>query len=643
MISFKKGDIFLNGDKLFYDIRLTLHIKGEKYYPDCEISDGKFVFSEKEHRFLGELDICADSDNSVTFSFNGGFEPHVFNDLCVIDPVGYEISVGSDFEKMIYTDNPSETFQNIKFTSDYDYCIFDEKSEYILAKKGDYNCFFSGICNGPFKTYFRADWKCIKVYVTAEANGYNNISGKIFTASLDKDPYNAVKCGYKTISKYTNTPLLETKKIPDFINYLGYCTWNAFYHSVSKENTEKKLSEFKNSGVPVKMLLIDDGWFECDCIKGSEQLKTKAFDYCAREDRFPGGFKAMINDVKENFGIKYFGVWHSFCADWLGIVKDSRFYNEFKEYLTEMPSGIILPDIFSAEKCEKFFDKWYTYFENEKIDFLKVDSQGTLKRFTKDVTSNANAAKNMSLAVEKAAEKHLNSNVLNCMAMGVENVQNRPVSAVTRTSADFVPENPVSFNKHLIQNAYNSIFTRDLFRCDFDMFWSVHETAEKSAILRAVSGGPVYVSDELDKSDPQLLKALCDENGRIAVLDSCAVPTKDLLYKNPEKTGFIKLANSIDDVSLLAVFNLTECIISVEISSEDFIKDSEEYVLQIYKNDTFIPLKKGDKIRISVSKGDAIMINAYPVKDGCAFIGDTSKIISAGFNRTKMNLKEILL
>ena len=51
------------------------------------------------------------------------------------------------------------------------------------------------------------------------------------------------------------------KVIPDFVDLLGWCTWDAFYSSVSARGLSDGLSALREAGAPPPgFLIIDDGW-----------------------------------------------------------------------------------------------------------------------------------------------------------------------------------------------------------------------------------------------------------------------------------------------------------------------------------------------------------------------------------------------
>ena len=77
---------------------------------------------------------------------------------------------------------------------------------------------------------------------------------------------------------------------------------------------------------------------------------------------------------------------------------------------------------------------------------------------------------------------------------------------MARASDDFYPREAASSHPHVGACAFNSVFLSALVQPDWDMFHSQHPAAELHALARAVSGGPVYVSDFPGKHDFDVLR-----------------------------------------------------------------------------------------------------------------------------------------
>lgn len=67
---------------------------------------------------------------------------------------------------------------------------------------------------------------------------------------------------------------------------------------------------------------------------------------------------------------------------------------------------------------------------------------------------------------------------------------------------------------HMVHCAYNSLWMGNFIHPDWDMFQSTHPCADFHAASRAISGGPIYVSDHVGKHNFELLKRLVCLTGR---------------------------------------------------------------------------------------------------------------------------------
>ena len=197
----------------------------------------------------------------------------------------------------------------------------------------------------------------------------------------------------------------------------------------------------------------------------------------------------------------------------------------------------------------------------EGISFVKVDGQSAIPYYFENSLPVCMAARGMNEALESGASR-MDGAVINCMGMAMENILARPTTAISRNSDDFCPDNEGGFSEHLLQNAYNSLYHNELYCCDWDMFWTMHKDAEKHSLLRAVSGGPVYVSDKPGATDPNVLKPLRYRDGELLMMDRAAKPTEDCVFTDPLTNGVLKLHNIASygekKAGGIAAYNLTD-------------------------------------------------------------------------------------
>lgn len=475
------------------------------------------------------------------------------------------------------------------------------------------------VLNGGFYTAItRSEGKNILRFCLCPCyDGAIALNGTFAVLAAAGNPYEAVKKAYRYAcgKGLIQTQMREQKPLDPMYQGLGWCTWDAFYREVCEASIFQKLDEFKKKGIPIKWVVIDDGWMQ---VSDKERFALLSF----REDRekFPHGLKACVDRMKREYGVERVGVWHALTGYWFGVEKGSELFEAQREALTETNSGLFVPD---GEKAYGFFCSWYAYLREQGIDFVKIDGQGNALEFYSGKKDCIQRCRALQAAVDRAVRDCFGGNAINCMGMHNVNAHHRPYTALSRSSDDFLPQKPESFLPHIMQNAYNAVFHSDLFWCDYDMFQSYDVTAKISAVLRAVSGGPVYLSDAAGKTDTTYIAPFLGSGGSLVLCDGCALPAKEHLFENPQD-GVLKLINRRGDGYVMAVFNLSKQTQTVSVCPDGL---EEGYAAYGYFSKKFYPALP---LTLELDGFDAELVNFYPVKDGAVFVGDFTKYISAG-------------
>ncbi|XP_031486903.1 stachyose synthase [Nymphaea colorata] len=102
------------------------------------------------------------------------------------------------------------------------------------------------------------------VILCAES-GSTKVKTSTFTACayvhVSDNPYVLMKEAYGAARVHLNTfRLLEEKSVPSLVDKFGWCTWDAFYLTVNPVGVWHGAKEFVEGGVPLRFLIIDDGW-----------------------------------------------------------------------------------------------------------------------------------------------------------------------------------------------------------------------------------------------------------------------------------------------------------------------------------------------------------------------------------------------
>ncbi len=428
-----------------------------------------------------------------------------------------------------------------------------EKTQMLLLKYPEGTVCLVAAAGKVFRTDFEAgasddEMASIRIRTSSNRVGDSIVHTPLFAAASDLNPYEAIRKAELVLGASGDLQIRENRAYPEIFEGFGWCTWDAFYRDVSEEGIIAKLEELKEKQVPVRWVLIDDGWIDADY----DRLTISGFD--AVKEKFPNGLAGTVKLIKEKYGVKYVGVWHATFGYWCGVTPGSEAEKVLGEFCQALPDGrlVTAPD---AEKAFRFYDAWHSYLKGQGIDFVKVDNQSAISVLYDGIASYG-ASKEILAGLERSVEKNFGGAIINCMGMAPQELWARKTTALTRTSDDFVPNTPEGFIEHAMQNSYNSLWSGTFYTGDWDMFFTEHVEARMNAVLRAVSGGPVYVSDKVGKTDPEYLRPLMDENGTIKRCTGVGLPSPANLFEDPRKSGILKVVNYTDDSICIGAFDL---------------------------------------------------------------------------------------
>ena len=191
-----------------------------------------------------------------------------------------------------------------------------------------------------------------------------------------------------------------------------------------------------------------------------------------------------------------------------------------------------------------------------------------------------------------------------------------------------------SFREHLLQNAYNALYHNALYVCDWDMFWTQHPDSAKHALLRAVSGGPVYCSDRVGETDAQVLKPLAYPDGELLMMSRSAMPTQDCVFTDPFKSGFLKLQNIAPYGEGLigggiAVFDLTDQPLACTFTPAEVegITACERYLFYDFFAQTARFVGQNELVHCNIAPNGCRWYVLLPVTGPCTCLGMAEKYV----------------
>lgn len=516
---------------------------------------------------------------------------------------------------------------------------FSERTQNYIFRTGDKHIGLTALTGD----IFCCESEGFNMYLETGLGGFSELHGAFLCGAVDSVPDKAMEKAYKYARKMgaIRVPLKEDRKFPEMFENFGWCTWDAFYHEVSAEKIFQKLDELKEKNIPIKWMLIDDGW--CHTVDG------KMYAMKSDDVKFPDGLKACVDRIKNEYGIKYVGVWHTISGYWGGVHMESPLAEKYKDNLFVYGRGRLSMSQ-DPDKAFVFWDDFHGYLEDCGIDYVKVDNQSTTHESICENFSTTAGVRPLHEALERSVNKHFDGKIINCMGMDMENVLARPSSAVNRNSDDFFPNRENGFAAHIKQNVYNTLWHSNIMHCDFDMWWSGKANPVQSGVLRAISGGPVYVSDKVGESDFANIYPICGNNGDLCRLDNAAKPTLDCIYSNCEVEGKLqKIYNNRGDALALALFNISreEVCDSFGLDVIPTIEKDRDYICYEYFTKTFTRVNAATKLDITLGFEGVKAYSLYPVMDDgegeYIMLGETDKYFGVGSReKTKTLVKDLL-
>ena len=507
-----------------------------------------------------------------------------------------------------------------------------ERVQELLIREEDGYRAILPLCGDNFKTVIcgTESGMAFRMYANAPVTECKNQPA--FLTMCGEHPLSLLKEIAKAAGDYLHIPMRKDRPVADVFNTFGWCSWDAMQIRVSHRGMLEKAEEFREKNVPVQFAIFDDMWADVPALNEipsdasfgemvSRMHKSKLRRFEGDPVRFPSGMKAAIDDLRRA-GIPNIGVWFPTTGYWAGLEPGSEIEQKESDNLmtTEAGQRIVAPE---PDKAKSYFLDLCHTAKEWGADFVKIDNQGFHERYRK-IAPIGQSAKAIQSAIDGATETCFDGALINCMGMPSECMFNRR-SAISRCSDDFMPESREWFAKNILQCAYNGLLQGQFYVNDWDMWWTDDEQAVKNSVCRAISGGPIYVSDKIGRTRPKILKPLLLKNGRILRADESATPTEDCLLESPTLSDKIfKIRNRVGENGLIAAFNINKSDqpVSGAVSPENACLPTGIYGYYEYFTQTAGILHPGEEIPVSLENRDTFRLYTFaPLTDGIAVIG----------------------
>uniref|UniRef100_J3LTZ8 galactinol--sucrose galactosyltransferase n=1 Tax=Oryza brachyantha TaxID=4533 RepID=J3LTZ8_ORYBR len=404
------------------------------------------------------------------------------------------------------------------------------------------------------------------------------------------NPFDAITQAVKVVERHLQTfHHREKKKLPSFVDWFGWCTWDAFYTDVTAEGVKQGLQSLAEGGTPPRFLIIDDGWQQIGGeskeaagntvvqegaqfasrltgIKENAKFQKKAAMAEGGEEAAAAGLRSLVEEAKKEHGVKYVYVWHALAGYWGGVkpaAEGMEHYESALAFPVQSP-GVTAnqPDIVMdslavlglglvhPRRALAFYDELHAYLASCGVDGVKVDVQNIIETLGAGHGGRVELTRAYHRALEASVARHFPDNgCISCMCHGTDMLYSARQTAVVRASDDFYPRDPASHTVHVSSVAYNTLFLGEFMHPDWDMFHSLHPAAEYHGAARAIGGCPIYVSDKPGNHNFELLKKLVLPDGSVLRAQLPGRPTRDCLFADPARDG----------TSLLKIWNVNKC------------------------------------------------------------------------------------
>ncbi len=379
------------------------------------------------------------------------------------------------------------------------------------------------------------------------------------------DPYRACYEVWEIALSHLGWPsrMRSEKPYPEIFRYLGWCSWEEYRREISTDLLLDALEALEASDLPVRYMLIDDGHLD------HHERQLVSF---SPNEKFPEGWGPLMARRTPD-AIRWIGLWLNFNGYWDGINPLNNLGKLNAHMEPDAANARLLPALGFLHSVA-FYDAMIGAARTAGFDFVKVDNQAGNLWKNRGMAQPVAAARENAQALEMACARHMDG-LINCMAHNGVCAFNTRISAVSRCSEDYRLGDLGRARRHLYNSYGNLAWLGPTVWGDHDMFHSNDPVSGRMmAVSKAVSGGPVYLSDAPDAFRTEDVRPLCLSDGLLLRPLAPAAPLPDSLFTDPYAAGqpFRTIAPLANGAAALAAYNLTEpeTTVTVTVAPEDY-------------------------------------------------------------------------
>lgn len=453
----------------------------------------------------------------------------------------------------------------------------------------------------------------------------------IITFSIREDPYESIRETVYRASRAVGFRLRWEKREPYFLNRLGWCSWNALLtEDLNHDNVARIVSRLIERGVPVKWVLIDDGWQYESSREGVGRVLE---ELNSDPEKFPRGIGSLVRELKE-LGVERVGLWHTINIHWGGFSERVLKSLSAEAYKSRSVETYIPPP--SLEKALALYSRFFKWVREQGVDFVKVDNQWSVESLYMGDIESARASRSVELALQIAAEEK-GLDILNCMSMTPGNYSNFLISNIMRVSEDYIPFWKADAKLHTLFTTYNSLLFSLIAYPDYDMWMTYDPYSRIHAVARVISGGPIYITDrDPDKTDIEILRRIVSDEGEVVRPSEPGLVTRDIIFRNPyEESVLLKVAARTGECVNIALFNISReekpirDRVNIDILPQRL--GGEEFAYYYVFSEKRGLIKRNEDLYVELRGLETEIISICPLENNLAVIGLKEYLLPQSF------------
>lgn len=431
------------------------------------------------------------------------------------------------------------------------------------------------------------------------------------------------------------------KGFPEPYEWLGYDTWGAFGAKADERSVDAALASLRSEQVPVRWLLLGEGWQQADA-------KRRLSGYDTDAERFPAGLRTTVQRLAGNHGLRHIGAWVAAQGCWSGLDPVLPVVAERRARFVTAADGCLLA--YPSEEGLPFYREWLDSLSEAGLDFVKVDNLGSIRHhYLGRLPLGEAVAGTLSTLERAAAAAGLDVDL--GMAVDPACWPHLARTNVMRVSADLHPTDVRAAKLHLAHSAMVGTWLSRVAWPDYDAVPTQHVAARALAVAAALSGGPVALCDRPGQTDTDLARRLVLADGRLLPPAEPGVVPDCWFFDDP-LAGDAPLALLARPSALprvvrveaeVAPYPPPEClylgVMNVRLDGQPQVvslhagdlplPEADDYVVNLHFADERYVVGGDEPIELTLPELGAELLTIAPLRGGRALLGLPHKLLGA--------------